>query len=270
MKIVEQTKTKLVLREFSWNVVWFCILWVVPAISGALFFEQNIIWTLVVVIACSAAVCFISEIVTCTFDKSLNSIILKRQKLLKTKLVEYSIEAISGIKLEVMSGDDGKLYRVSMMLDSGKCVPLTPAYTSDLRDNKKTAENIATFLNVFNYGLGEPKIPASSEDLTEISKAWQKAMHLKAAENLSQNPQVEIAHWQALIRLNPNDAEAYRNLGMALYIQDKKGNKKEALASLRKSYELFKAQDKDEEHSISFYLYGWIYWGSSKVKKLRT
>ena len=261
MKIVEQTKTKLVLREFPWNVAWFAILWVVPAISGVFFFRQNIIWTLLIVIACSAVICLTSEIVTCTFDKSLNSMILKRQKLLKTKLIERSIEAILGIKLEVMSGDHGELYRVSVMLDSGKCVPLTSAYTSGLRDNRKTAEDIATFLNVSNYGIGEPKIPASSEDLTELSKAWQKASRLKAGEHLSQNPQVEIAHWQALIRLNPNDAEAYRNLGMALYIHDKKGNKKEALASLKKSYELFKAQDKDEEHSLSFYLYGWIYWG---------
>lgn len=262
MKIVEQTQTKLVLREFPWKIAWFGIFWLVPVISAMLFFGDNIILILLVGIGFSALVSLTSEIVNCTFDKSLNRMILKQQRLLKTKLIERSIEAILGITLEVMTGDNGELYRVSIMLDSGKCVPLTSAYTSDLQGNRKTAENIATFLNVFNYGLGELKIPASSEDLTEISKAWQKAMHLKAAENLSQNPQVEIAHWQASIRLNPNDAEAYRNLGMALYIQDKKGNKKEALANLRKSYELFKAQDKDEEHSISFYLYGWIYWGT--------
>jgi hypothetical protein len=153
MKIVEQTETKLVLREFPWNIAWFGILWVVPVISGMLVFRQNIIWTLFAVIVCSAVVYLTSEFVTCTFNKSFNNMILKRQKLLKTELIEHSIEAISGIKLEVMIGDNSDLYRVSIILDSGKCVPLTSAYTSDLQDNRKTAEDIATFLNVSNYGI---------------------------------------------------------------------------------------------------------------------
>ncbi len=264
MKIVEQTQTKLVLREFPWTAAWFAIFWLVINISGLLVSGLNIIGILFVVIGFVPL--FISGgIMTCTFDKSLNSIILKRQMLLKTKTIERSIEAISGITLEVMSRDNGELYRVSIMLNSGKCVPLTSVYTSDLKGKEKTAEGIATFLNVPNYGIGESKIPASSEHLTGIPQAEipyrQKVIRLKPGEHLSQTPQAEIAHWQTLIRLNPDDAEAYRNLGMALYIQDKKGNKKEALASLKKSYELFKAQDKDKEHSISFYLYGWIYWG---------
>jgi hypothetical protein len=151
MKIVEQTQTKLVLRKFPWGVAWFGIFWLVPVISAMLFFGNNIILILLVGIGSSAMVSLTSEIVTCTFDKSLNSMILKQQRLLKTKLIERSIEAISGITLEVMSGDNGELYRVSIMLDSGKCVPLTSAYTSDLQGNRKTAEDIATFLNVSNH-----------------------------------------------------------------------------------------------------------------------
>jgi hypothetical protein len=153
MKIVEQTETKLVLREFPLEVAWFGIFWVLPIISVMLFFRQNIIGTLFVVIVCSAAVGLTSEIMTCTFDKSLNNMTLKRQKLLKTKKIERSIEGISGIKLEVMIGDNSGLYRVSIMLDSGECVPLTSAYTSNLQDNRKKAEDIATFLNVSNYGI---------------------------------------------------------------------------------------------------------------------
>jgi tetratricopeptide (TPR) repeat protein len=164
-----------------------------------------------------------------------------------------------------MSTDNSDCYRVSIILDSGKCVPLTSVYTSGLKDQEKIAEYIATFLNVSNYGIGGSKIPVSSKHLTGITQAeipyWQKAIRLKAGEHLSQTLQAEIAHWQALTRLNLDDAEAYRNLGMTLYIQDKKGNKKEALASLKKSYELFKAQDKNEEHRTSFYLYSCIYWG---------
>ena len=151
MKIVEQTQTKLVLQEFPWGIAWFGIFWLVPVISAMLFFGNNIILILLVGIGSSAMISLTSEIVTCTFDKSLNSMILKQQRLLKTKLIERSIEAISGITLEVRSGDNGDLYRVSIMLDSGKCVPLTSAYTSDLQGNRKTAKDIATFLNVSNH-----------------------------------------------------------------------------------------------------------------------
>jgi hypothetical protein len=156
MKIVEQTETKLVLREFPWNVACLGIVILGFAIIGMFAFRhsiQNIILNLFVVIFCLAVLCFTSEIVTCTFNKSLNNMILKRQNPLKTELIKHSIEAISGIKLEVMIGDNSDLYRVSIILDSGKCVPLTSAYTSDLKDNRKTAEDIATFLNVSNYGI---------------------------------------------------------------------------------------------------------------------
>jgi tetratricopeptide (TPR) repeat protein len=254
MKIVEQTQTKLVLRKFPWFIACFAIFWLALSISGMLFVGHNIILILLVVIVFLAIVSPLCEIVICTFDKSLNSMTLKRQTLLKTKLIERSIEAISGIKLEVMSGDNLDAYRVSIMFASGKCVPLTSVYTSGLRDKEKTAEAIATFLNVSNYGVGGSRIPQAEWPY------WQKAIHLNPSEYLSRTPQDEIAHWQALIRLNPDDAEAYRNLGMALHIQDKKGNRKEALASLKKSFELFKAQGEDQEHSTSFYLYGWIFW----------
>lgn len=252
MKIVEQTPTKLVLRKFPWFIACFAIFWLVPIIGGMLSIGQNI-FSLLVVIVFLAVISPFCEIVTCTFDKSLNSMTLKRQTLLKTKLIERSIEAISGIKLEVGSGDKDT-YRVSIMLASGKCVPLTSVYSSGLRDKEKTAEDIATFLNVSNYGVGGSRIPQAEWPY------WQKAIHLNPSEYLSRTPQEEIAHWQALIRLNPDDAEAYRNLGMALYVQDKKGNRKEVLASLTKSCELFKAQGEYQEHSTSFYLYGWIFW----------
>jgi tetratricopeptide (TPR) repeat protein len=255
MKIVEQTPTKLVLRKFPWFVACFAIFWLVPSISGMLFIGNNIILILFPVIVFFGVMFPFCEIVTCTFDKSLNSMILKRQTLLKTKLIERSIEAISGIKLEVRSGDDLDTYRVSIMLASGKCVPLTSVYTSGLQDKEKTAEDIATFLNVSNYGVEGSRIPQAEWPY------WQKAIHLAPSEYLSRTPQEEIAHWQALIRLNPDDAEAYRNLGIALYVQDKKGNKKEALVSLRKSCKLFKAQGAYQEHTTSFYLYGWIFWG---------
>jgi tetratricopeptide (TPR) repeat protein len=262
MKIVEQTQTKLVLREFPWFITWFSIAWIVPIILMLfIMFFSGKFWFLFIVIGFLVYIPLNAEIVTCTFDKSLNRMILKQQTLLRKKIIERSINAISGIKLEVMTD----CYRVSIMLDSGKCVPLTSLYTNDLKDKEKTAEDIAIFLNVSYYGIRGSIIPAFLKYPTGITQAelpyWQKAIHLKPSEYLSRSPQAEIAHWQALIRLNLNDAEAYRNLGMALHIQDREGNKKEVLESLKKSYELFITQNNDEECRISFYLYELIYLG---------
>jgi len=156
MKIVEQTPTKLVLRKFPWFMACFAISWLVLTISGLLLTGQNIILILSVIIiflVFLAAISRLFEIVTCTFDKSLSSMILKRQTPLKTKLIERSIEAISGIKLEVMSGENSDVYRVIIMFASGECVPLTSVYSSGLRDKEKTAKDIATFLNISNYGF---------------------------------------------------------------------------------------------------------------------
>jgi hypothetical protein len=168
MKIVEQTQTKLVLREFPWFIAWFSIAWIVPIIIMMLFimFFSGKFWFLFIVIGFLVYVPLNAEIVTCTFDKSLNSMILKQQTLLKTKIIERSINAISGIKLEVMTD----CYRVSIMLDSGKCVPLTSVYTNDLKDKEKTAEYIATFLNVSNYGIGGSKISVFSKYLTGLKR----------------------------------------------------------------------------------------------------
>lgn len=165
MKIVEQTQTKLVLREFPWVVIWSAIFWLVLNASGILFiwlipsirvifFVDKILlyWILFTVVIFLVHIFINGEIVECTFDKSLNRIILKQQKLLKTELIERSIEGISGIKLEVI-GESSDRYRVSIMCGSAKCVPLTSVYTSNLKDKRKTAEEIATFLNVSNYGI---------------------------------------------------------------------------------------------------------------------
>ena len=158
MKIVEQTPTKLVLRKFPWFMACFAIFWLVFCISGMLLTGQNIILILfllvvIVFLVFLATISSLFEIVPCTFDKSFSRMILKRQTLLKTKLIERSIEAISGIKLEVMSGENLDAYRVSIMFASGECVPLTSVYSSGLRDKEKTAKDIATFLNVSNYGF---------------------------------------------------------------------------------------------------------------------
>ena len=74
----------------------------------------------------------------------------------------------------------------------------------------------------------------------------------------------EILYWQEVIRVNSNEAEAYKNLGVALYKQDKKGNKQQAIANLKRAEELFKAQGNDEEDLLAGQLLGMVFWGYSE------
>jgi hypothetical protein len=159
MKIVEQTPTKLVLRNFPGFMAYFAISWLVLItipMSGILLTGQIIILSLPGFIMCLvflAAICRLVEIVTCTFDKSLSSMILKRQTPLKTQLIEHSIEEILGVNLEVINVENLDLYRVSIVFTFGESVPLNSVYSRGLRDKEKTAKDIATFLNVSNYGF---------------------------------------------------------------------------------------------------------------------
>jgi len=161
MKIIEQTKTKIVLRRFPWGSIWFLICWLLIATFALFlgFYENDIVLILCVIISCLVFIFYISftsKVETCTFDKSFNSMILKRQTLFKTKLIQYSIEAISGVKLEVIDTDTlgSNCYRITILLSSGKYIPLTLFYTSDLKNQEKIADYIAIFLNVPTYDVG--------------------------------------------------------------------------------------------------------------------
>ena len=250
MKIVEQTSTKLVLRDSHWANSTLGAIIVVPfsflvfflglIIFGELnsdalptFLGMVVFW----LVGILYYLIFLSESINCTFDKSLGSMILKRQKMFKTKIIERPIKAILGVRLEEITDlDDYTTSRVCLVFASDRLIPLTSDY-NDTSICDQTTKDMATFLNVANHGTKDTKMPDA------------------------------IAHWKEVIRLNPNDADAYRNLGMALYRpnnvmyqQKNKRYKKEALASLKQSIKLLKAQGDDEEASRCLKLYWTIYW----------
>jgi len=256
MKIVEQTPTKLALRDSSWTgilwsvlIVFFLI--VVPNLF-IIFYSKNyddllsyIYVSIVCLLGLSYYLLFWAESMTCTFDKSLDRMILKREKMFKTRVIERPIKAILGVRLEEITDlDNDTTSRICLVFASGRLIPLTSGYNGSSILDQITAKDIATFLNVANHGTKEAKIPGS------------------------------IVHWKEVIRLNPNDADAYRNLGMALYRpnnvmsqQTNKRYKKEALASLKQSIKLLKAQGDDEEASRCLKLYWTMYWDFFSLKK---
>lgn len=94
---------------------------------------------------------FCSDVITCDFDKSRGSIIKKRQWFfLITKTVEYQLLDIIDVKVEEKRQRNGKSYRVKLLLNSHKDLPLTAYYTNYWKSQVKmeaNAEAIKKFLN---------------------------------------------------------------------------------------------------------------------------
>jgi hypothetical protein len=90
------------------------------------------------------------QLVTCLFDKSLGSFTLKRQGLFGTEVIEHQIREIANVQMEEFTDSDGSTYRVSIVLTSGNCLPLTSYYSSGRKSKQETTERICTFLNLKN------------------------------------------------------------------------------------------------------------------------
>lgn len=274
MKIVGQTPTKLILREVAWLLWSVCGSFLLPiqflfssADLGTKFFAGVLFPSIGLFVAARYG-----QIMTYTFDKTRGRMFEKRQGLIGTKVIEHRIETISGVQLqEGSTPEPGKspTYRIILVLASGRSVPLGLFYSSGLRGKQAIAETIATFFNVKNYGLQTaPELKQSpfAKDFARLynvknNPGAEAAINPTDSELTWQTLEEEIAHWQATIHTNPKDAEAHKNLGIALWKQDQKANKKEALAKLKKATDLFKAQRDEESYTAAFYIYSMMFWG---------
>ena len=185
------------------------------------------------------------EIETIAFDKNLGHMTIKRHKPLiaKKKLIKHLLQDISGVEIQQMSSSESNTYRVCLVLNAGKRrVPLTSGFSTGLGSKHKTAEVIATFLNIRNYGIDGFPADKSNE------LKWDSI-------------EEEIAHWKTAIESDSNDADAHMRLGLALISQDKTNNKEQAMGYLKQAEALFKSQGYDEEAMQAAQLYGVVYWG---------
>lgn len=89
----------------------------------------------------------IAPVVTLILNKNLNILTLKRQGLLPTKDVQYRLSEIQDIKVEDTT-DDETCYRVSIVLISGRCLPLTFYYSNNQTSIQEVASCITNFLNI--------------------------------------------------------------------------------------------------------------------------
>ena len=91
----------------------------------------------------------LARVVTCVFDKTLDTLTVKRQGLLGTEFIEHRLREIKDVLVEESTDSDGSTYRVTILLVSGS-LPLTYYYSSCKARELETASYIRSFLNLDN------------------------------------------------------------------------------------------------------------------------
>ncbi len=98
-------------------------------------------------VAAGLFVVSVTQVVTCSFDKTLGCMVVKRKGLFKTELLEHRLREVLDVQVEDSTDSDGdQTYRVRFLLACGDRLPLTSYYSSG-RESKQEAVNcICKFL----------------------------------------------------------------------------------------------------------------------------
>ena len=99
-------------------------------------------WCIIVAVG----ILLMTPVVTCIFDKTLNTLTIKRQGLLGTKVIEHRLDEIKDVLIEE---DDGT-YRVTIVLVGELSLPLTSYYSSGRKSKQETVSCIKSFLTLNN------------------------------------------------------------------------------------------------------------------------
>jgi hypothetical protein len=100
-------------------------------------------WCIILAVGCML---LMTLDVTCIFDKTLNTLTIKRQGLLGTKVIEHRLDEIKDVLIEE---DDGT-YRVTIVLVGELSLPLTSYYSSGSKSKQETVSCIKSFLTLNN------------------------------------------------------------------------------------------------------------------------
>ncbi|MBW4617851.1 MAG: hypothetical protein KME17_00510 [Cyanosarcina radialis HA8281-LM2] len=248
MKIIEQSPERLVLRYRC--SLWLALLFAITFIPGGLFalliglaidrtaaldlgnfYIMPVGFGIIFSIAGFYFSIKFAEITTATFDKSKQTFTLTRKTIcqkLEVNSIELSLNAILGIEVKTIeshSADSSDVYQIEIVLDSSYYrIPLHLNADSYWQQKVRVAKTIANFLNI-TYFSGKPKAPAAK------------------FQDLSNNQiQAEIERSQTILSQHPNDPEAHENLGLLLYQQHKRKNRKAAIAHLQQAEIYFASQ----------------------------
>lgn len=147
MKIVQQTSTKLTIRDGSGS----------PGLFGSILIVLSLIFMLLslpigltIAIAGLLIILFIEEIfLSC--DTTLSKVTLKRKSLVSTKVImECPIQEIREVQVEEYSGlgYDSPQYGVNISLLTGEQFPLLNFSTMRREDTQKVVDCIRTYITL--------------------------------------------------------------------------------------------------------------------------
>ena len=197
-----------------------------------------LIWGLLFWLFGVAILLFFTELLTCKFDKTRGWMTLKQRNyiFLRTEVIEKPIGEIGSLQIESTehSATDrwGRRfnyhqYYIVLILKSGEYFRLTQYDTLNLESKQKIIDYISQYLRTFN----------------KLERQLPQVEQLPPQQAIEK----EIANWQEFIRLNPDNAEAHYQLGLALY---RHHQQKEATASLQRARDLFQTQGNSQKADV--------------------
>lgn len=157
MKIIEQTATRLVLRDLALAVVLWSIgglfaligVWTLLSVGSTVTQNGRTSELLVGSVFCLAGLLAMSigRLNTWIFDRSLGKLTLNTVSLWKVQTRIYPLDQFVGTRVEESESTDGdSTYRVVLTRLLEECVPLSYIYTTGIEPKRQLAEQLNRFL----------------------------------------------------------------------------------------------------------------------------
>ena len=147
MKLVEQTRTLLTLRERPVGI------WMLSGFTATLglfifiSFESPVDFFGFFCIACANLMMFWSPVKTCIFNKNINRVTVKQKGWLGTQLNGYPLDQVTGIQVQESKLLGTRFYRLSLTIVPGQRFYITQIPSTDWKLQQKMANYIRQFLS---------------------------------------------------------------------------------------------------------------------------
>jgi hypothetical protein len=90
----------------------------------------------------------LSSYITCSFEEDLNLLTLERRNLFRKKVFDYKISEVIDVKVEESSDMESTNYRLTLILESDRKVPLTYSFNSGWKEKEQIARRLKKFVRI--------------------------------------------------------------------------------------------------------------------------
>lgn len=223
MKVLQHTEAALVMQEKPWLVWLVGVLFVAGGLFA--FVSNERVFGAGFVIAGAGLILGFANTVTATFDRTAGRFRRSIRGLVRNSEITHPLAEIVAVAVEASAtGNPSRSYRVALTLTSGVRVPLTSSYSSGKGDKEQRAATIRQFLDMRET----PEVPMPGfRDMVGMM------FDPNAAERLGEMFGGPVAEYEALVRRDPGNLEARKQLGVALAVQGKPREAREHLQAAR-------------------------------------